>query len=691
MKSNKFSPKKNVAQAMVEFAIVLPILLLLLYGLLEAGRLLFIYSSVVTASRQAARYGSTTGQGVNWGPSGPNNSTVYRYNDCYGIKQAARKADFLKAIADITISFDNPSGTCSGNTGGFTASNTNESRIIVTVRGRFTSLVPKIVPFFDRDIIATSRRTILVKVTIPVAGGGGGGGGGGAAATSVNVTTSTNPSEPGQIFTATATVSSGSGVPTGKVTFSVDGTPVSSTCTLKNLTAGTATCSLSLTETKTIVVSYQSDNASAYQDSSGSVVQTVGPANTVTTITVVSPEPSVVGQTVTVTVAVTNAYGSGPIPTGQVSVTTHNKSGTCVIALDPSGQGSCNVGTYGNSGLGWSPIDAVYIPGDTKHLGSNAATYQHEVLSQPATALPPPTDIPPTVVTPVPPPVTGCNTIAQSVASINWASKTMSITLTNNTNYAVTIRSVFVAWNYASGHNGADTSLWLQKVDLGGTVFWQDTTGLNQPSALLPLSTAVVIPANSAPKLTFTFDKTYNNKSGEQIQVQFLTPGCESYPVIMPAGAATITPAPSGNLKIQLISGGSDNLQESQFWYHVQNTGSSAISNISVRLYFTLDGSNPASNYTLVSNWDQSGAAVITGPTLVSGSIYYFTINYGTASLAVGSVWQFNGQLHLSNWNNTYVSTNDWWHTSAPMPTTYTDWPTIPAYVNGAIVWGSQP
>ena len=47
---------------MVEFAIALPVLLLLLYGILEAGRLLFVYSTVVTASRQAARYGATTGE-----------------------------------------------------------------------------------------------------------------------------------------------------------------------------------------------------------------------------------------------------------------------------------------------------------------------------------------------------------------------------------------------------------------------------------------------------------------------------------------------------------------------------------------------------------------------------------------------------------------------------------------------------
>ena len=70
---------------MVEFAIALPVLLLLLYGILEAGRLLFVYSTVVTASRQAARYGATTGE---------NGSGVPRYQDCDGIRAARCKLRF---------------------------------------------------------------------------------------------------------------------------------------------------------------------------------------------------------------------------------------------------------------------------------------------------------------------------------------------------------------------------------------------------------------------------------------------------------------------------------------------------------------------------------------------------------------------------------------------------------------------
>jgi len=58
---------------MVEFAIVLPILLLVVYGLIETGRLIFTIAFVNNATRQAARYGSTSGIG----PNG-----VARYLDC---------------------------------------------------------------------------------------------------------------------------------------------------------------------------------------------------------------------------------------------------------------------------------------------------------------------------------------------------------------------------------------------------------------------------------------------------------------------------------------------------------------------------------------------------------------------------------------------------------------------------------
>ena len=95
MKSKMYLPKKNRAQAMVEFAIALPILLMLLYGILEAGRLLFLYSTVVTASRQAVRYGSATGVGYG--------TASHAIRTAPASARAANRADFLNAFDDSDI------------------------------------------------------------------------------------------------------------------------------------------------------------------------------------------------------------------------------------------------------------------------------------------------------------------------------------------------------------------------------------------------------------------------------------------------------------------------------------------------------------------------------------------------------------------------------------------------------------
>ena len=167
MKFIKFNPKKSKAQAMVEFAIALPVLLLLLYGLLETGRLLFTYSSVVNATRQAVRYGSTTGAG--------SDSTTPRYKDCVGIKDAAQKGDYLNVIndANININYDSGPGTalllssagCTGNIAPVNFTD-NNSRVVVSINYQFTALVPKLVPFVTTPITTASARTIITSISI---------------------------------------------------------------------------------------------------------------------------------------------------------------------------------------------------------------------------------------------------------------------------------------------------------------------------------------------------------------------------------------------------------------------------------------------------------------------------------------------------------------------------------------------
>ena len=101
------------AQAMVEFAIVLPILLLVIIGLFEFGRLIFIYSSVVTAAREAARYGSSS----NWNPDITRRDYEGQFRDCAGIRERAQNVDFFNVFddGDIMIQYDH--GPTSSGTG----------------------------------------------------------------------------------------------------------------------------------------------------------------------------------------------------------------------------------------------------------------------------------------------------------------------------------------------------------------------------------------------------------------------------------------------------------------------------------------------------------------------------------------------------------------------------------------------
>jgi hypothetical protein len=145
------------AQALLEFALVIVLLFVLIFGILEVGRILFIYAAVITSSREAVRYGSVAGRNEN--------GNLY-YQDCAGIRNTARRLAFFQNLQDndILIEYDTGPETsvydvCDG------AVDTNVDptpgdRIRVTITARFDLIVP-IVPIDSRTIVSSSTRTIL--------------------------------------------------------------------------------------------------------------------------------------------------------------------------------------------------------------------------------------------------------------------------------------------------------------------------------------------------------------------------------------------------------------------------------------------------------------------------------------------------------------------------------------------------
>jgi hypothetical protein len=162
-KSKQFLSKVQ-AQAMAEFALVLPILLLVVFGLLEVGRAIFIFSSATNASRDAVRY--ATAYGVN------ENGNL-QFQDCAAIRNVARRTGFLLPLEDddIVIEYDTgpdpvtgivptPFDTCDD------ADGVDEAvvldcgdRVVVTISVDFNPIVPQLVPLDARTIVSSSARS----------------------------------------------------------------------------------------------------------------------------------------------------------------------------------------------------------------------------------------------------------------------------------------------------------------------------------------------------------------------------------------------------------------------------------------------------------------------------------------------------------------------------------------------------
>jgi hypothetical protein len=236
--------------------------------------------------------------------------------------------------------------------------------------------------------------------------------------------------------------------------------------------------------------------------------------------------------------------GTAGTPTGTVSIGT--SGGNCEIVL-LNGQGSCTL-IFNASGT--STIFAGYS-GDTVHFPSYTES-SHTVLAgitptftptAMATNIPTdtPTDTPTPTFTPTftSTPVLGCNSIRDTVQAttnpIKLSGNTMYLDIPNTNSYPVTISSIYVAWNYDQGHVGSNSNLKLMSVKLGSSTIWQSSAGVHQPNyTISSFSNPAIVPAAGTSRLTFTFDQTYSRASGEGIQVQFSTPGCDAYPIILP-------------------------------------------------------------------------------------------------------------------------------------------------------------
>jgi len=134
--------RRSRGQGLVEFALILPILLLIVLGLIEFGRAFFIYTVVSNAAREGARYGIVH-------PRDPDGVEDAVYSRMVLVPTDTLVLDIY--YDDGVARFDDPALIVEG-----------QSRVVVEVEAPFSMITPIIRDIFPPTTISfTSARTIV--------------------------------------------------------------------------------------------------------------------------------------------------------------------------------------------------------------------------------------------------------------------------------------------------------------------------------------------------------------------------------------------------------------------------------------------------------------------------------------------------------------------------------------------------
>ncbi len=340
------------AQAIVEFALVLMVLMVILVGILEVGRLMFMYAAVNNASREAARYASAIGL--------DDSGNYLKYQHCTGIREMARRSAFFTPLT-ITISYDHGPGTtafdsCDGtvDTGVTVNSGTNLDRVYITVNANYSPMV-NLIPIGSRTLTSVSARTISGYVDLDFPN-----------PSTSRTPTSSVPTTPGTTApseTPTATATAPSATSTATVPWQAATATLwpSSTPTLIPSITPTGTLTIIPTETPTPTLTLTPPGT-------GTATITFTPTITPTSVTdcgdITAESISYSGNTMSMRITNPNSYS---VTVSNVQVVWNAATGQSenrTLSLVSAGLGSTFWTGFSSAGKLTIPAASVIIPGN---------------------------------------------------------------------------------------------------------------------------------------------------------------------------------------------------------------------------------------------------------------------------------------------------------------------------------------
>lgn len=151
---------KGVGQSLAEFALVLPVLLVLLMGIIDFGRVLMTYAQASASVRNALRYGVIIGYAESGSGARPN------YTDCDQMEAIAGRV-FFATVNDVTVEFLKPDDTvvaCNPSDVYLDSKLANGDRLHITLDAEvnlLTPFLPEALP-----IVIEGQRTLVKNIVL---------------------------------------------------------------------------------------------------------------------------------------------------------------------------------------------------------------------------------------------------------------------------------------------------------------------------------------------------------------------------------------------------------------------------------------------------------------------------------------------------------------------------------------------
>jgi len=150
---NRVARRREGGQGLVEFAIVIPMFLLIVFSMFDLGRVVWANDSLANAAREGARFASVTGGQTLGGQSSlvtPSTKTdIVNKTNAFNFAGVAN--------VTITVCYSTISASCSGNTDAAGATPVRGNFVTVTIQG--------IVPMVTGSLIGRGDYTVLGSST----------------------------------------------------------------------------------------------------------------------------------------------------------------------------------------------------------------------------------------------------------------------------------------------------------------------------------------------------------------------------------------------------------------------------------------------------------------------------------------------------------------------------------------------